>query len=102
MTPQTSGKGCLGARVRLCEVESVPDELQGLVGTITRSFGHPDHAAHNVRLDAGAPSELFWHYQLKEEAPSGRSGNVGCRPVTEVLGRGGLRSLRTLNPNSEN
>jgi hypothetical protein len=76
MTPQTSGKGCLGARVRIREVDSVPDELQGLVGTITCSFGHPDHAAHNVLLDGGGPSELFWHYQLKEEAPSGRSGNV--------------------------
>jgi hypothetical protein len=59
MTPQTSGKGCLGARVRLREVDSVPDELQGLVGTITRSFGHPDHAAHNVRLDGGAPLNCF-------------------------------------------
>jgi hypothetical protein len=59
MTPQTSGKGCLGARVRLREVDSVPDELQGLIGTITRRFGHPDHAAHNVLLDGGGTSECF-------------------------------------------
>ena len=103
MTPQTSGKGCLGARVGLREVDSVPEKLQVLAGTITRSFGHPDPAAHDVLLDGGAPSELFWHYQLKEEAPpSGRSGNAGRRPFTEVLGRGGLLTLRTLNPNSEN
>lgn len=57
MTPQTSGKGCLGARVRIREVDSVPDELQGLVGTITCSFGHPDHAAQ--LLDGGGPLNCF-------------------------------------------
>jgi hypothetical protein len=59
MTPQTSGKGCLGARVGLREMNSVPEELQDLAGTITRSFGHPDPAAHDVLLDGGAPSERF-------------------------------------------
>jgi hypothetical protein len=59
MTPQTSGKGCLGARVRVREVDSVPAELQGLAGTITRSFGHPDHAAHDALLDGGAPLNRF-------------------------------------------
>lgn len=102
MTPQTSGKGCLGARVRVREVDFVPEELQGLTGTITRSFGHPDHAAHDVLLDAGSSSELFWHYQLKHEVPSGHQGNAGRRSLTEVSGGGGLRSLRTPNPNEEN
>jgi hypothetical protein len=55
MTPQTSGKACLGARVGLREVDSVPEELQDLAGTIARSFGRPDPAAHDVLLDGGAP-----------------------------------------------
>lgn len=63
----TSGKGRLGTRVRVRELDSVPDELQGLAGTIMRSFGHPDHAAHDVLLDGGVSSQLFWHYQLKDE-----------------------------------
>jgi hypothetical protein len=72
MIHPTSEKGRFGARVRVRELDSVPDELQGLAGTITRSFGHPDHAAHDVLLDAGSSSELFWHYQLEHEVPSGR------------------------------
>jgi hypothetical protein len=72
MIHPTSGKGRLGARVRVREPDSVPDELQGLAGTIRRSFGHPDHAAHDVLLDSRGSSQLFWHYQLKDEVPSGR------------------------------
>jgi hypothetical protein len=48
------------------------NELQSLAGTITRSFGYPDHAAHDVLLAGGGFSELFWHYQLQEEAPNER------------------------------
>lgn len=59
MIHPTSGKGRLGTRVRVRELDSVPDELQGLAGTIMRSFGHPDHAAHDVLLDGGVSSQLF-------------------------------------------
>jgi len=55
--------------VRGRELDSVPNELRGLGGTIKRSFGHPDHAAHDVLLDGGGSSELFWHYQLRDEPP---------------------------------
>ncbi len=65
-----TSEGRIGAKVRLRELDSVPDELQGLSGTITQSFGHPDHAAHEVVLDGGAP-HLFWHYQLRDETPDG-------------------------------
>lgn len=71
MIHPTSGKGRLGARVRLRELDSVPEELRGLAGTITRSFGHPDHAVREVLLDGGGCSQLFWHYQLEEETPDG-------------------------------
>ena len=67
MIHPTSGKGRLGTRVRVRELDSVPEELQGLAGMIMSSFGHPDHAAHDVLLDGGVSSQLFWHYQLKDE-----------------------------------
>ena len=70
MIRSTLGNGRLGARVRVRELDSVPDELQGLAGTITQSFGHPDHAAYEVLLDGGASTQLFWHYQLKDETPN--------------------------------
>jgi hypothetical protein len=68
MTYPPSGKVSIGARVRLRDLDSVPDELRGSVGTITRSFGHLDHAAHEVVLEGGS-SQLFWHYQLRDEVP---------------------------------
>jgi len=67
MIHPTSVKGRLGTRVRVRELDSVPDELQGPAGTIMRSFGHPDHAAHDVLLDGGVSSQLLWYYQLKDE-----------------------------------
>ena len=70
MIHSTLSNGRLGARVRVRELDSVPDELQGLAGTITQSFGHPDHAAYEVLLDGGVSSQLFWHYQLKDETPN--------------------------------
>jgi hypothetical protein len=70
MICSTLGNGRLGARVRVCELDSVPDKLQGLAGTITQSFGHPDHAAYEVLLNGGVSSQLFWHYQLKDESPN--------------------------------
>lgn len=49
------------------ELDSVADEFRGLAGTITQSFGHPEHAAHDVLLDGVGSSMLFWHYQLEDE-----------------------------------
>ena len=56
MIHPTSGKGRLGTKVRLRELDSVPDELQGLAGTITQCFGHQDPAADEVGVDGGTPS----------------------------------------------
>jgi hypothetical protein len=56
MIDPTSEEGRIGAKVRLRELDSVPDELQGLAGTITQSFGHQDPAAHEVGVDGGTPS----------------------------------------------
>jgi hypothetical protein len=80
MIHPTSEERRIGAKVRLRELDSVPDELQGLAGTITQSFGHPDHAAHEVVLDGG-DSHLFWHYQLRDETPDGASSERRPRTI---------------------
>ena len=72
MIHQISGKGRARARVRVRDLDSVPDELRGLAGTITRSFGHPDHAAYEVLLDDVGSTQLFWYYQLRDESPRER------------------------------
>jgi hypothetical protein len=61
----------VGTRMRVCELDSVPDELRGLAGTIEQSFGHPDYAGHEVLLDGRDSAQLFWYYQLKDEVPKG-------------------------------
>ena len=38
-------------------------ELDGMMGTITHRFGHPDYAALDVKLENGL-SALFWFHQL--------------------------------------
>jgi hypothetical protein len=45
---------------------------RGSVGTIERTYGHPDHLAVDVRFEDGA-AELFWHHELAKEgdAPEG-------------------------------
>ena len=58
------------------DLDSVPDELRGLAGTITRSFGHPDHAAHEVLLDDVGSTQLFWYYQLRDELPVERRSST--------------------------
>jgi hypothetical protein len=37
---------------------------RGHVGTIIRTYGHPDYLAVDVRFDDGSV-ELYWHYQLR-------------------------------------
>ncbi len=63
------GKGRLGTRVRVRDLDSVAVELRGLSGRITQCFGHPDHAAYEVLLDGGISSPLFWYYQLEDGTP---------------------------------
>ncbi|CAN5833284.1 hypothetical protein BH18ACT11_BH18ACT11_04330 [soil metagenome] len=36
----------------------------GRVGTIERTYGHPDYVAVDVRFEDGSV-ELYWHYQLR-------------------------------------
>lgn len=64
------------------ELGSVPDGLRGLAGTITRSFGHPDHAAHDVLLDGAGSSQLFWHYQLEDEPQKGLAKGTPAAPYS--------------------
>jgi hypothetical protein len=99
MIHPTSGKGRLGARVRVRTLDSVADELQSLAGTITRRLGHPDHAAHGVLLDGGDSSQLLWQYQLRDKTPRGRQGNAGRPMFTEALIRGDLTSSTPTRPN---
>lgn len=73
MIHPASVKGRVGGRVKVRDLDSVPDELRGLAGTITRSFGHPDHAAHEVLLDDEGSTHLFWYYQLRDEPPGGKA-----------------------------
>lgn len=36
------------------------------MGTVIRSYGHPDCAAYDVLLDGDAGPRLFWYHQLEE------------------------------------
>jgi hypothetical protein len=40
-------------------------ELVGKIGTVTNSYGHPEHLANEVEL-ADDRKILFWHYQLEQ------------------------------------
>lgn len=44
---------------------------QGRVGTVERTYGHPDYLAMDVRFEDGSV-ELFWHHELvkTEGSPS--------------------------------
>lgn len=51
-----------GMTVRVREGHLKP-EFDGMLGTIKRSYGHPEYLALDVRLEDGR-LELFWHHQL--------------------------------------
>lgn len=55
-----------GTRVQVKEGHPKP-ELVGMFGVIERSWGNPDYAALDVRLEDGH-SELFWFHQLDSVA----------------------------------
>jgi len=37
---------------------------KGRVGTVERTYGHPDYLAMDVRFEDGSV-ELFWHHELE-------------------------------------
>ena len=41
---------------------------KGRVGTIERTYGHPDYLAVDVRFDDGR-AELYWYYELRTIEP---------------------------------
>lgn len=62
-----------GVVVRVREGYRKP-QFDGMLGTITQTFGHPDYTAVDVLLEDGR-AELFWHHQLDiaEEAAGAES-----------------------------
>ena len=54
----------LGMAVRVREDRRRPD-LEGLQGTVQRTFGAPEYLAVDVWLEDGH-LELFWFYQLDQ------------------------------------
>ncbi len=49
---------------------------KGCVGTVERTYGHPDHLALNVRFEDGS-AELCWHHELgrTERSPLAQNAN---------------------------
>jgi hypothetical protein len=41
---------------------------KGRVGTIEKTYGHPDYLAVDVRFDDGS-AELYWYYELRTIEP---------------------------------
>ncbi len=52
-----------GSVVRL--LDGARRDGKGCVGTVERTYGHPDHQAMEVRFEDGS-SELCWHHELAE------------------------------------
>ncbi len=57
-----SNQALPGVVVRVREGNRRPG-LDGMLGTVTQTFGHPSHVAIDVLLDNGR-QELFWPNQL--------------------------------------
>ena len=65
----------VGTQVRL--LDGAKRDGKGRVGTIERTYGHPDHLAMDVRFEDGS-AELCWHHELATEgsaAPFARSAS---------------------------
>jgi hypothetical protein len=60
--PLESHEACPGVMVRVREGYR-KSEFDGMLGTVKRTFGHPDYAAVDVELEDGR-LKLFWHHQL--------------------------------------
>ena len=41
---------------------------KGRIGTIEKTYGHPDYLAVDVRFDDGS-AELYWYYELRTIGP---------------------------------
>ena len=70
----------VGTQVRL--LDGGRRGTRGCVGTIERTYGHPDYLAMDVRFEDGN-AELCWHHELaKDEGnapPLPRSNSDDCR-----------------------
>lgn len=59
----------VGMRVRL--LDGARRGARGRVGTIERTYGHPDYLAADVRFEDG-DAELCWHHELAKAEGSTR------------------------------
>ena len=57
-----SGEVRVGTLVRV--LDGVKRTGKGRIGTIERTYGHPDYLAMDVRFEDGSV-ELFWYYELR-------------------------------------
>jgi hypothetical protein len=95
----------VGTRVRL--LDGARRGARGRVGTIERTYGHPDHLAADVRFEDRS-AELCWHHELAKAGrrartlPRSASDNGAAR--ADAMGSerprvqqraGGTRWLRT-------
>jgi hypothetical protein len=67
-TRMLSEEARIGKRVRV-RADHLSAPLRGLVGTIEKRWGNPDHVALDVLFDDGR-SELFWYHELEDIAHS--------------------------------
>ena len=59
-----SREALVGTQVRL--IDGNRRNGRGSVGTIERTYGHPDYLAADVRFEDGT-AELCWHHELAKE-----------------------------------
>jgi hypothetical protein len=52
----------IGALVRV--LDGVKRTGKGSIGTIERTYGHPDYLAMDVRFEDGSV-ELYWYHELR-------------------------------------
>ena len=57
----------IGASVRVLDGARRPGKVR--VGSVERTFGHPDHLAMDVRFEDGSV-ELYWYHELGRVAES--------------------------------
>ena len=66
-----SREALVGTPVRLLDGERRPGG--GCVGTIERTYSHPDQLAADVRFEDGG-SGLYWHHELAKEGDAPAAG----------------------------
>jgi hypothetical protein len=60
----------VGTRVRL--LDGARRGARDRVGTIERTYGHPDYLAADVRFEDGS-AELCWHHELAKAGSKART-----------------------------